>query len=410
MAFTLNDLMAIFPHQLWLELNEQEQEQVWHGVTQHRYSNAVARWNAYLNTLCLKQLLTWFQDEVDSKDWHSQADVSLWEFVNGTVLTLGETRIVCIPDDKSHVAEVCIPQEWVDITTWAADYYVAVQLDLDACWLRVWGYATHRQIRAQARYEATNRIYCLDVEDLMPDLNVMWVAQALCPPQKPDVQALPSLPPSQVEPLLNTLSQSTAYSPRLKVPFAEWAVVLASEEYRHSLYQRRTANGTVTKGALSATVASSNLSLWFRQVFTAGWQALDPFFSLAESDLDFHCRRPALSNDEIKIKGFKLIDLGRPLRETAVVLEMGLTQGLDDKVWVRVRLYATNGGKYLPADIALILLAESGTALQTVRSRTHDNYLQLKRFKPQHGVRFSLKVTLGDASVQENFVFAAVEG
>ncbi|KAM3108897.1 DUF1822 family protein [Phormidesmis sp. 146-33] len=184
-------------------------------------------------------LLACFQEEINPA-LQSGSNGSVWEFVNGAVLTVGETRIVLIPDDQSNVSEFCIPQEWVDIANWAADYYVAVQLNLEACWLRVSGYVTHRQIRDRARYEVTNRTYCLDVEELIVDLNVMWVAQELCPPQKPEVQALPSSPLSQVEPLLDKLNHATAYSPRLSVPFLEWATILASDDYRHSLYLRRT--------------------------------------------------------------------------------------------------------------------------------------------------------------------------
>jgi len=31
-----------------------------------------------------------------------------------------------------------VPQEWVDIPEWAADYYLAVQVNPDSGWLRIW--------------------------------------------------------------------------------------------------------------------------------------------------------------------------------------------------------------------------------------------------------------------------------
>ncbi|KAM3098594.1 DUF1822 family protein [Phormidesmis sp. 146-35] len=259
MALTLNDLMVIFPQQRWVELPEQEQQQSWQEATQHRYSNAAARWNGYLNTLCLNSLLADLQEDIVPQALQVRSDASIWEFVNGAVLTVGETRIVLIPDDKSNVSEFCIPQEWVDIENWAADYYLAVQLNLEAGWLRVWGYATHRQIRNGASYEATSRTYCLEGEDLISDLNVMWVAQELCPPQKPDVQALPNLAPSQIEPLLEKLSHATAYSPRLQRPFLEWASILASEEHRQELYRRRTEDCAEEKRVSIAMSSPSTL-------------------------------------------------------------------------------------------------------------------------------------------------------
>ncbi len=412
MVFTSNDLMAIFPNQLWLEISEQEQENTWQLVTKQLYSNAVARWNGYLNTLCLNSFLALFQDDFDNGYLllHQEADLSIWEVINGTVLTFGETRIVLIPNDKSNISEFCIPQEWVDIANWAPDYYLAVQLNLEECWLRVWGYATRIQIREQARYEVISRTYCLDVEDLIPNLNVMWVAQEMCPPQKPEVQLLPSLLPSQVEKLLEQLSHTTSYSPRLDLPFPEWGAILASDEYRQQLYRLRIENCNKKIVESSPAVTSSNLSLWFQNIFTAGWQSLNALFVIEQRDLAFNFRSNSLFNSEIKLKGVKLIDLGMQLKEKSVVLLVGLTQEADQKVCIRVRLCPTTGENYLPANINVILLNESGTVLQQVRSRSYDNYIQLKRFKPPQGTSFTIQVSLGDVSVKENFVLEEVDG
>lgn len=412
MVFTANNLMAIFPNQLWLEISEKDQENTWQLVTKQLYSNVAARWNGYLNTLCLNSFLAWFQDNCDDGDLqlHQEADLSIWEVVNGTFLTFGETRIVLIPDEKSNISEFCIPQEWVDIPNWAPDYYLAVQLNLEECWLRVWGYATRTQVRKQARYEVSNRTYCLDVEDLIPNLNVMWVAQEICPPQKSEVQLLPSLLPSQVEKLLEQLSHTTSYSPRLDLPFSEWGAILASNEYRQQLYRLRIENCHKKMLEYSPAVTSSNLSLWFQNIFTAGWQSLNALFVPEQRDLAFAFRSHSLFDSEIKIKGVKLIDLGMQLEEKSVVLLVGLTRGSDEKVCIRARLCPTTGENYLPANINLILLNDSGTVLQQVRSRSYDNYIQLKRFKPPQGTSFSIQVSLGDVSVKENFVLEEVDG
>lgn len=412
MVFTSNELMAIFPNQLWLEISEQEQERTWQLVTNQLYCNASARWNGYLNTLCLNSLQPLFKDDFDSSDFqsHQEADLSIWEVVNGTFLACGKTRLVLIPDDKSNISEFCIPQEWVDISNWAPDYYLAVQLNLEECWLRVWGYATRTQVREQARYEVNSRTYCLDVEDLISNLNVMWVGQEICSQEKPEVQLLPSLLPSQVEKLLFQLSQTTSYSPRLDLPFPEWGAILASDEYRQHLYRLRIENCHQKMLGSSLAVASTNLSLWFQNIFTAGWQSLNTLFFLKERDLSFTFRSHSLFDSEIKIKGVKLIDLGMQLKEKSVVLLVGLTREADEKVCIRARLCPKTGENYLPANMNLILLNDSGTVLQQVRSRSHDNYIQLKRFKPPQGMSFSIQVSLGDVSVKENFVLEEVDG
>lgn len=215
MAFTFSELIAIFPEQIWIEVSKQTQEEIWR-VAQQRYSNAGDRWTAYLNLLCLDRFLAWFQAEFDQQvQLQPEADRS--SVVAGTRLTVGDAHMVLIPDDKSTVSEFCIPQAWMDIPAWVADYYLAVQLNLEAGWLRVWGYATNAQIREQASYETIDRTYCLAAEDLIR-LDVLWVTQAMTQ-QKP-AEALPS----QVA-LFKQLTQSPTDSPA-----PEEAALLVSDE------------------------------------------------------------------------------------------------------------------------------------------------------------------------------------
>lgn len=226
MALTLTELQTLFPHQLWLEVSERTQTEAWQMIAQQSYSNAAARWTAYLNTLCLTQFLTWLKVHFE-EDLPCQVsfDASVWEVVNGTALTIGQTRIVLIPVEQSHLSEVGIFQEWIDIPDWVADYYLAVQLNLDECWMRVYGYATRAQILKRSHYDRMIQTYVLDATDWVENLDVMWVAQDIYPTAKPEIQALPSLLPNQVERLFAKLSESTAYSPRLTVPFPEWAAI-----------------------------------------------------------------------------------------------------------------------------------------------------------------------------------------
>jgi hypothetical protein len=46
-----------------------------------------------------------------------------------------------------------------------------------------------------------------------------------------------------------------------------------------------------------------------------------------------------------------------------------------------------------------------GETLQEVRSRSQDNYIQLKQFRGLAGECFNIQVAFGDASVTEKFVF-----
>ncbi|TAG39467.1 MAG: DUF1822 family protein, partial [Oscillatoriales cyanobacterium] len=68
----------------------------------------------------------------------------MWEVVNGTAFQIGETRLILIPSDETELEEFCVPQEWVDIPNWSADYYLPVQVNLDGddgeCWIELCGF------------------------------------------------------------------------------------------------------------------------------------------------------------------------------------------------------------------------------------------------------------------------------
>ncbi len=409
MTFNLDELTVIYPEQLWLELSEKEQENAWQQTTQEPYSSASARWRAFINRLCLNSISTWFKEQEKLETKLQSTDLpSFWEVVNGTALKMHETRLVLIPTDKSNLQEFRIPQEWVNISSWAANYYLAVQLNLEANWLRVWGYATHQQIQEEAKYDPMDRTYSLDKEDLIENIEIMLVAQELCPPKKPEVKSLPTFSKAQTEKFLEQLSKTTLYSPRLDVPFEQWATLMASAETRERLYQLRHENikgNTVELIPLSV----NNLSQWFQDIFDAGWQNLDALISPAQRTFAVQFRSDSALN-EVRIKGAKLIDLGMQIGSISIVLLVGLTPELDEKVGIRVQLYPANGETYLPPNLRLALLSSAGTTLQEITSRSHDNYIQMKRFKSPLGKSFSIEVALGEISIKENFMFEPLVG
>ncbi|MEH2213148.1 DUF1822 family protein [Nostoc sp.] len=412
MTLDLNDLTLIYPENLCLDISNQEQETAWQETMQESYSNTAARWNAYLNHLSLNAFLNWLQEDPDlqliPRLCFPKAELpSIWELVNGSVLTLGETRLALIPSDKSSFTEFRIPQEWIDIPSWSAHYYLAVQLNLEECWLRISGYANYQQIQEQAIYDPTDRTYCLDVEYLIADLNVMWVAQELCPPKILEIKSLPTLSKAQAKQLLEQLNKWTFSSPRLNVPFDMWGAFLAVDEFRQHLYQRRLEKQNNNQVEASYTVAS-NLSLWFQNIFSVGWQNLDTLLSPQQKTLAVQFRSD-LGLNEGYVKRAKLIDLGMEVGGSAVVLLIGLKTEVDGKIGLRVQLHPANGEPYLIPNLRLILLSQTGTILQEVTSRSHDNYIQLKKFKSSPGIRFSIQVALDNVSIKEDFLLEALD-
>lgn len=242
MTFSLDQLAIAYSNQMWLEFSLEDREVAW--SLDRDYSHDAARWRAYLNRLCLNILVPALQQQAQLKHlpqvWpHPAALPSIWEVVNGTAITLGQTRIVIIPSVTIDTEEFCVPSEWVDIPSFAADYYLAVQVNHYNGWLRVWGFTTHRKLKHQGKYDPSDRTYSLEPEDLFENLNVLWLAKELCLLSKAKIQPLPKLSPTQAERLMAKLGQPSPYSPRLLVGFAQWGALLEHGGWRQRLYQQR---------------------------------------------------------------------------------------------------------------------------------------------------------------------------
>ncbi len=139
------------------------------------YSNPTSRCQAHLNDLCWQTFIPWFEEDSDRSNL-IQTETSLldlWQFVNGSVINLGQTKIALIPSETTDIEEFDIPQEWVDIPQWQADYYIAIQVNLDLsdeAWMRVRGYVSYQQLKDRGVYEPSDRSYYISQEYLESDI------------------------------------------------------------------------------------------------------------------------------------------------------------------------------------------------------------------------------------------------
>lgn len=231
---------TVIPEQLYLEISQSSSQR----LQNQPFSTSGTRWRAYLNQMSLEAFLPWLQEEQDSnaRVWTHQAALpSFWEFVNGTAINCDNMRLVLIPTTEIDRQELRVPQEWVDIPSWIADYYLAVQVDPNAGWVTIWGYTTHYQLKAKGVYDAGDRTYSLNEDELIGDINVLWIARHLCPdePLRAEVAPIPVLPKAQAENLLERLGNPTVIFPRLTVPFQLWAALLEHGGWRQRLYELR---------------------------------------------------------------------------------------------------------------------------------------------------------------------------
>lgn len=391
------NIKTLTSENLWLEFLETEHKQA--EAMKHLQSNQTARHHAYINCLCLNVFLRWLKE-----NWELESDyvvpsttelASIWEVVNGTAITIGQTRLVLIPHEAVDTEEFSVPQEWIDIPSFAANYYLAVQIDLEQNWMRIWGYTTHKTLKERAIYDPIYRTYTINNQDLIPDLDIILLARKICGSEKADIQSLPSLSQAEVSSVLTKLSQSSPYSPRLDIKFVQWGALLANDVWRQQLYIKRTAKEP-TKGLV-------NLYQWLKNNFTesikAGWHSVAEF---SASELELVTVRNHLQYHSIKQA--KLLNLQLQLKEQTVILLVALTPEADGRVGILVQLHPYCGEKQLPASLNLALLSESSEQLQSVISRERDSYIQLPSFRCTNGIKFYIKITIADISFLEEFV------
>jgi len=227
---------AIFnPTDLVLELDQATIDRAW-SLSQTA-GNPTSRWQNYLNQAALAVFLPWLQAELDNS---AKVEGEAWELINGTAIATKGAKLVLIPSEAEDLSELRVSQEWIDIPSWTADYYLAVQVNVDAGYVRIWGYTTHQNLK-QGDFDRRDRTYSLTDDQLISDLNVLWVARELCLDEvtQAAVEPIAELETTQVDSLVERLGNQNQLLPRLAVPFASWAALLQNPQLCQRLIAAR---------------------------------------------------------------------------------------------------------------------------------------------------------------------------
>lgn len=256
---------------LVLEIDQATIERVW--LLSQSASNPSSRWQNYLNQVALAVFLPWLQAEEDATaqtQWQQEQQDAVWEVVNGTAIAIKNANLVLIPSEAEDLEELRVPQEWIDLPSWTADYYLAVQVNVDGGYVRVWGYATHQQLK-QGSFNHSDRTYSLTNEELIGDLNALWVARALCPNEATQavIEPLAELSPVQANNLIERLGNPAQLLPRLAVPFATWGALLQNPSWCRRLVATRRGLPTITPILQWLKQGLSDLSTEF------GWRQIE---------------------------------------------------------------------------------------------------------------------------------------
>jgi Protein of unknown function (DUF1822) len=399
-------VMFADPKEWWLELSPTMQAE---AVRQSQQCSTVqSRQQAYLNALCLNGVLGWLRADVpDVRPWVAPALLpTVWEVVNGSVVNLGAIRLVLVPTEAIDGGALEVPQEWVDSPSWAGNYYLAVQVKPERGWVRVWGYATHQDLKSLGRYDSMDRTYSLDAEQLTPDLNALWATYQHCGAEQTQttIAAIPDLAPNQADALIQRLGDRAVFFPRLAVPFSLWAALLERDEWRQALYERRC-------GLEQAQPAVMRLSEWLQGQFAEAWQAVDQALSPAQAATAWRSGEAvgeaslAEALPEYTISRVKTLQLGADamsgLNSGAISLLLGITPISATQVDIGLHVCPVAANATFLQEIQVRLLDGTGAEIGQAGAAVTET-IQFQ-FRGQVGEQFSVEVTMGDRTLTEVF-------
>ncbi len=273
MITTVDMLRQIYPEHVWIDLSS---EQVRLNLPHQILDLSLSQID--LNRLCMTVVKSWISQtiELELKSvfpcWFGGKDrlEFISKLVNGFSIQLGETKIIFIPSDSIDLAEFTVPQEWVDLPNWAANYYVPIRVDLEQKCLHLWGFISYQDLKSKSQFDRVFRNYQVAGETTTSDLRLL---QELC-----ELQTIPES--IEVEPGIDSISQLSAtvdkliqqlqqhnsrFSPRLELPFAQWGAILNRPQWLERYLNPET-----------------DLSIWWKSTKLAicdGWESIENFIN-----------------------------------------------------------------------------------------------------------------------------------
>jgi Protein of unknown function (DUF1822) len=382
----LEQIRQIDRETLWLEITPSELAIA--QPSSQLYANPTGLNNALLNQLCLNKFQAWLLElEIEASSSFSTTDFQpLWDVVTGCAIEIGKTRLVLIPTDTLDRDEIRVPQEWVDLPNLLGDYYLAVQVDLEANTINFWGFTSHRLLKQRGEYTAIDRLYSLPSDLLIPNLDILWMGLELELPEISPVAELSQLSLETALQLIQDLSVPTPYSPRATIDWSAWGSLMNSPNLRAQLYQTR------LQAALLAQAPAPGFRLtdWLRGEVT---KAIDRGWH------DAYQTATVLGSE--KVERSKLINLQVDLQQHNIVLLVGVIPTVDDQVRVLIQVYPTSPNSSLPPQLQLSYVDDHGAILRTVMARSNDDCIQLPPLTCAAGTDFSVQLQLYSAIVIE---------
>jgi Protein of unknown function (DUF1822) len=152
-----------------------------------------------------------------------------------------------------------------------------------------------------------------------------------------------------------------------------------------------------------------NLGQWFTGLVGEGWQTLESITSQGDLNPAFAFRSVDTleANTELflpqsTITRAKLVNLGILVGNQRIILVVEITPEVNEQIGIRIQLHPTNQS-YLPTNLRLSILDNTGSLFLDAQARSADNYIQLQ-FSGESGEEFIIQISIDGANITEKFV------
>ena len=127
------------------------------------------------------------------------------------------------------------------------------------------------------------------------------------------------------------------------------------------------------------------------------------FHNKEDQKLPGNAESSAQANQEPQVNRGRIIDLGIQILEHFVSLIVRFSPEPDGKVNILLQIRPGKRQTYLPPGLQMMVIDDTDAVFLEAESRRADNWIQLE-FRGLPGERFTVKITLGEASLTESFV------
>jgi hypothetical protein len=153
---------------------------------------------------------------------------------------------------------------------------------------------------------------------------------------------------------------------------------------------------------------------WLDNIIDIGWQTVDSLLNPQGTQPALNFRsidnigaiapkntlQNTSPNSSLTIQQGKLLNLGEKFGKVALIV--GITPVSSEEMNIYVKVYPSNGERYLPEKLELLILDDKGISVMQATARSTKS-IQLN-FSSEFGELFSIQVSLGQVSFTESFI------